>query len=76
METSLVSVPANPDAVMQVKSLMMDGKVSPNTVRMVFAKHGIEIIDRSVMTWLGQEVPQEKPRMTTWMGQKVPVRNF
>ena len=70
VETSLVSVPANPDAVMTAKSL----KISNDILRMVFAKHDNETILRS--TWLGQELPQEKIRTTTWMGMKVPARNF
>jgi HK97 family phage prohead protease len=79
VETSLVSVPANPNALAVSKSL----KISDGTLQMVFKD--IETVQRSVVTrpqvivpetkstlWQGKEVPVSPKRMTsTWQGKVI-----
>jgi HK97 family phage prohead protease len=61
LETSLVSVPANPNAVAVAKSL----KVSDDTMRLVFAKHGNRNTTRN--TTKGKQAETSPTRKTTTM---------
>ncbi len=71
IETSLVSVPANPNALEVAKSL----KISDDTMNAVFAKHGDEtMIDRDAddgtVLWRGVRVPVKRYVTGVWRGQK------
>jgi HK97 family phage prohead protease len=61
LETSLVSVPANPNAIAVAKSL----KVSDDTLRLVFAKHGNRNTTRN--TTKGKQAETSPTRKTTTM---------
>lgn len=72
IETSLVSVPANPNAVQLAKNM----KISTKTMNVVFGKHAIEsTIDRSVdentTTWQGKVIPVKRHVVGSWRGQKL-----
>jgi HK97 family phage prohead protease/HK97 family phage major capsid protein len=60
VETSLVSIPANPNALAIAKSL----KVSDDTIRMVFAKHGDKDTARQRQARLTSRTSQGKPMST------------
>jgi len=66
VETSLVSVPANPNALAVAKSL----KISDATQKMVFAEQGGPTIQRGTM-WKGRIVADPVVRTTTWRGQTI-----
>jgi HK97 family phage prohead protease len=61
IETSLVSIPANPNAIAVAKSL----NVSDQTMRLVFAKHGTRNTARN--TTKGKQAETSLPRKTTTM---------
>ena len=61
LETSLVSVPANPNAIAVAKSL----NVSDDTMRLVFAKHGNRNTTRN--TTKGKQAETSPTRKTTTM---------
>jgi HK97 family phage prohead protease len=73
IETSLVSVPANPNALAVAKSL----RISDDTMGMVFAKHGSRtMIDRAVegddtAVWQGVRFPVKRFENGTWRGEKL-----
>lgn len=72
IETSLVSVPANPNAVQLAKSM----KISTNTMDVVFGKHVIETtIDRAVdgdtISWQGKTIPIKRHLRGSWNGLKL-----
>jgi HK97 family phage prohead protease len=60
VETSLVSIPANPNALAVAKSL----KVSDDTIRMVFAKHGDKDTARQRQARLTSRTSQGKTMST------------
>lgn len=71
IETSLVSIPANPNALEVAKAL----RISDDTLNMVFAKHGTEtVINRGVggdtTMWQGKIVPVKRFVAGEWRGQK------
>lgn len=63
VETSLVSVPANPNALAIAKSL----KVSDATLDLVFAKHGIRGRERECRGARGEHAERTRNRKTTNM---------
>ena len=72
VETSLVSVPANPNAVLTAKRL----KISDDTMNAVFGEHATgTAINRSVdigtTIWQGQKVPVKRFVVDDWRGQKI-----
>ena len=71
VETSLVSVPANPNAVLMAKSL----RISDDTMNVVFGKHAsTTTVDRSIgdyTTWKGQKVLVKRHVIGEWRGQKI-----
>jgi len=67
VETSLVSVPANPNALAVAKSL----KISDSTLGMVFAEHGsLTVAKRSV--YLGKEYSPQVGHRVSWGGKEYP----
>ncbi len=71
VETSLVSVPANPNALAVAKSL----KISDATLSAVFAEQGSRaVIDNSLgnsVTWQGKNIPTRQVFVTEFGGQKI-----
>ena len=72
IETSLVSVPANPNALAVAKSL----QISDDTMNAVFAKHGSETTisrdaDDGTALWRGVRVPVKRYVTGVWRGQKL-----
>lgn len=72
IETSLVSVPANPNALAVAKSL----RISDDTMDAVFAKHGSLTTDQGAAgggtaLWRGQQVPIKRFVVGVWRGQKI-----
>jgi HK97 family phage prohead protease len=73
VETSLVSVPANPNALAVAKSLM----ISSATQQIVFAKHGIMetmkrvVGDDGTTDWQGQKIPVVRHVRDVWHGTKL-----
>lgn len=64
IECSLVSIPANPNAVLAVKGL----GISKDTMDIVFGKNANE--DQFVM-WGGQKIPVRRQFVGEWRGQKI-----
>ena len=72
VETSLVSVPANPNALAVAKSM----RISDATLNAVFAKHGDETLlnrdaDDGTVLWRGVRVPVKRFVTGVWRGQKL-----
>lgn len=71
LETSLVSVPANPNAVMEAKRL----KISDGTMNVVFGEHAIKKsfypADGDTMKWGGRVIPVKRYIVDDWRGQKI-----
>lgn len=70
VETSLVSVPANPNALAVAKSL----RISDSTLGMVFAKHGSLIVPKRSV-YMGKEYSPQAGHRVTWGGKKF-VQNY
>jgi HK97 family phage prohead protease len=66
VETSLVSVPANPNAVLEAKRL----KISDDTINVVFRQVRQDKTDDTIM-WAGQRVPVKRYPVDSWRGQKI-----
>lgn len=64
IETSLVSIPANPSAVLAAKGM----KISKGTMDMVFGEYASE---GQFTTWGGQKIPVERYLVGEWRGQKI-----
>jgi HK97 family phage prohead protease len=70
VETSLVSVPANPNALLAARSM----RISDATLNLVFAEHGTKAIARDVgntVLWRGETVPVRRYPDGEWGGQKL-----
>lgn len=64
IETSLVSIPANPNAVLAAKSL----RISKDTMDMVFGEHAIE---GQFVMWGGQKVPVKRYATGVWRNETI-----
>lgn len=72
VETSLVSVPANPNALAVAKSL----KISDDMMNVIFAEHGSRttinrIEEGDTVLWRGVHVPVKRFVTGVWRGQKL-----
>lgn len=62
VETSLVSIPANPNAVLAAKGM----NISKNTMDMVFGEYANE---GQFVTWGGEKIPVKRHVIGSWRGE-------
>lgn len=63
VETSLVSIPANPNAVLAAKGM----NISKGTMDMIFGEQATE--DQSFVIWRGNKIPVKRHVYGTWRDQ-------